>query len=133
MHVHVPISFGPTNQQVYSSSTMDVSPHSMKEFVANCDTEVEGVWLVEETTDKYLQVAVACVIVKPKSLSIPVCILNMLDAPATLYAGSVIATMSPIEPPAEVGAVDNNTVQWRQRQGGKGGSCVALLPTSQAL
>jgi len=111
LNVPASVQSCPIDQQVRSSSTVEVPPYSAMEISANCDTEVEGVWLVEEATSKHLQVAVARAIVEPKSLTIPVRVLNMSDSPATLYAGSVIATMAPIEPPAEVDAMDDSAVQ----------------------
>ena len=58
-----------------------------------------------EAIDKDLPVAVARAVVEPNSTTIPVCVLNISDQPAVLYAGSVIATMVPVDPPTEVGAV----------------------------
>ena len=40
---------------------------------------------------------------------LPVCVLNESDQPVTLYAGAVVATMTPIDPP--VGIVDGQKQQ----------------------
>ena len=96
-----------THQQVHSADTVEVPPRSVMEISGRFETEVKGVWLVEETTKKHSQVAVARAVIEPNSSIIPVCVLNVTDRPITLYAGSAIATMTPIEPPSEVGAVDD--------------------------
>ena len=73
------------------------------------ETTVEGVWLVEGTASGASQLAVARAVVQPTSTTIPVCILNTSDEPATLYTGAVIAVLEPIGPPAEVDAVVDTT------------------------
>lgn len=65
---------------------------------------------MEEATSKHEYTAVARAIVKLTAATVPVCILNVSDEPVTLYAGMVIASMQPIEPPAEVGTVSDAEV-----------------------
>ena len=81
-------------QSVHCPNTVEVPPCSMMEIPAYLDTEV-GVWLVEETTSKYLPVAIARAVVEPHTATIPVYALNMSDQTATLYAGTVVDTMLP--------------------------------------
>ena len=95
----------PVNQQVHISNTVEVPPYSMMETLAYFKVPVEGVWLVEEARDQSLRVAVSRAIVKPSSTTIPVCVMNMSDEPATLYSDTVIATIQHVDPPAEVGEV----------------------------
>ena len=100
-------------QHVRMANTVEVPPRCMIEVTARFETDVEGVWLVEEAMQKHVPVSIARAIVEPRSSIIPVCILNLLGEPVTLYAGSVIASMAPSRPPAEVPvrAVEGGTVQ----------------------
>ena len=38
---------------------------------------------------------------------LPVCVLNESDQPVTLYAGAVVATMTPIDPPVGIDDIEN--------------------------
>ena len=62
---------------------------------------------------KHVPVAIARAIVEPRSSMIPVCVLNLLSEPVTLYAGSVFASMTPSRLPAEVPvrAIEGGTSQ----------------------
>ena len=51
--------------------------------------------------------AVARAIVEPKSAVLPVCVLNVSDQPVTLYAGAMVATMTPIDPPVGIDNIEN--------------------------
>ena len=90
-----------------SAETVEVPPRCVMEVSAYLETAVMGVWLVEETVSGTSQLAVARAVVQPTSTTIPVCILNTSDEPATLYAGAVIAVLEPVEPPLEVDAVSD--------------------------
>ena len=94
----------PTAYPVRASSTVEVPPRSVMEITAYFVCEVEGVWLVEPA-DKDVPVAVARAMVEPRSTTIPVCVLNTSDQSTTLYGGSVVASMTPVDPPSEVGVV----------------------------
>ena len=94
-------------QSVRMMSTVELLPRAVTEVPAYCETAADGVWLVEETVGKNEHIAVARAIVKPTSASIPVSVVNISDEPVTLYAGMVVASMQPIEPPAEVGSISN--------------------------
>ena len=94
-------------QQARSAETVEVPPRCVLEVSAYLETAVTGVWLVEETVSGTSQLAVARAVVQPTSTTIPVCILNTSDEPATLYAGAVIAVLEPVEPPLEVDAVSD--------------------------
>ena len=74
----------------------------MMEVTSRVETDVERVWLVEEVMQKHVPVAITRAIVEPRSFMIPVCVLNLLGEPVTLYAGSIFASMMPSHPPAEV-------------------------------
>ena len=100
---------------VRSSDTVEVPPRSVMEITACVDGNVEGVWLVE-ALDKDMHVAVARAVVEPTSNTLPVRILNTSDQPATLYAGSAVATMTPVDPPWEVGAVNKGGEGFRVDQ-----------------
>ena len=100
---------------VRSSYTVEVPPRSVMEITACIDGDVEGVWLVE-ALDKDMHVAVARAVVEPTSNTLPVRILNTSDQPATLYAGSAVATMTPVDPPWEVGAVNKGGEGFRVDQ-----------------
>ena len=100
---------------VRSSDTVEVPPRSVMEITACVDGDVEGVWLVE-ALDKDMHVAVARAVVEPTSNTLPVRILNTSDQPATLYAGSAVATMTPVYPPWEVGAVNKGGEGFRVDQ-----------------
>ena len=67
-------------------------------------------WLFEGAVCKYSSVAVARTIVQPTSTTLPVSVLNVRDEPIIVYAGSVLATMSQINPPTEVAAVGDQEV-----------------------
>ena len=95
-------------QSVRVTDTVEVPPRSVMEITAHFDIEVEGAWLVEPT-EKEMPVAVARGLVEPSSTVVPVCVMNMSDQPATLYAGSTIGKLVEVDPPAEVGAVATNT------------------------
>jgi hypothetical protein len=97
LHSPVPLQSCPSEQDVRTVHTVEIPPRSVLETPAYCDTAASGVWLVEEATGKHKEVAVARAIVQPRRSTFPVAILNVLDEPITIYAGSVVATMSPIE------------------------------------
>ena len=97
------------SQQARTFETVEVPPCCVMEVSAHLETAVEGVWLVEGTVSGASQLAVARALVQPTSTTIPVCILNTSDEPATLYTGAVIAVLEPIELPAEVDAVVDTT------------------------
>ena len=101
----VPEKSCPLEHHVRTVHTVEVPPRSVVETPAYSDATMEGVWLVEEAMGKHAEVAVARAIVQPQSSTFPVAILNVLDEPITLYAGSVVATMSPINLPTEVAPV----------------------------
>ena len=93
-------------QLVRAVRTVEVPPGSSMEISASTNVAVEGVWLLEEASDKCLLFAVARALVEPTSTTIPVCILNSSEEPVTVYAGMVLATLQGIETPTgEVGAV----------------------------
>ena len=89
-------------QTVRMASTVEVPPRCRMEVTAWVGAEVEGIWLVEEAVQKHVPVAVARAVVEPQSSTIPVCVLNLSGEPVTLYAGSVIATMTPSGVPVKV-------------------------------
>ena len=97
------------SQSARTFETVEVPPCCVMEVSAHLETAVEGVWLVERNVSGASQLAVARALVQPTSTTIPVCILNTSDEPATLYTGAVIAVLEPIEPPAEVDAVVDTT------------------------
>ena len=70
-------------------------PCSVMEVDGRLDTPVEGVWLLQEASDKRFQVAVACALVKLASLALPVRLLNASAEPVTVYAGTTLATLEP--------------------------------------
>ena len=74
----------------------------MMKVIARIESDVEVVWLVEEAMQKHVPVTIAHAIVETRSSMIPVCILNLLGEPVTLYSGSVIASMRPSRPPTKV-------------------------------
>ena len=76
-------------QHVRIANTVEVPPRCMMEVTSRVETDVEGVWLVEEVMQKYVPVAIARAIVEPRSSMIPVCVLNLLGEPVTLYAESI--------------------------------------------
>ena len=79
--------------------TVEVPPHSVMEVDGRLDAPVEGVWLLQEASDKRLQVTVACALVKPASLALPVRRLNASAEPVTVYAGTTLATLEGVEAP----------------------------------
>ena len=98
------------DQQVRTVETVEIPPRSVMEVPAFCESDVQGVWLVEEARDKHYQVVVARALVQPTSGLVPVCVLNMRDEPVTLYAGSVVASLTSIEPPPEAASVGETVV-----------------------
>ena len=102
----MPMQTCQTVQSVRCLNTVEALPHSMMEIPAYFDTEVEGVWLVEETTSKNLPVTIARVVVKPHMATIPVCALNMSDQTATLYARTVVGTTSLVLVYADVANIE---------------------------
>lgn len=124
---------GPTGTQ-HVRDTVKVPPSCVIDVAAVCATVEGGVWLVEEAHNKYPELAVACAIVEPKSTSLPLSILNTSTLPITLYAGSTIATMSPVDLSTEVSVVDRDDgcqvskekqqLAWQLAQE----SCAALEP-----
>ena len=100
-------------QHVRIANTVEVPPRCMMEVTSRVETDVELVWLVEEVMLKHVPVAIARAIVEPRSSMIPVCVLNLLGEPVTLYAGSIFASMTPSRPPAELPlrAMEGGTAQ----------------------
>ena len=107
LNVPTPLQTPITEQKVCISSTVEVPPPCVMEVQAYVDRDAGGVWLVEEAVEKELEVAVARAIVEPKSAVLPVCVLNVSDQPVTLYAGAMVATMTPIDPPVGVDNIEN--------------------------
>lgn len=62
---------------------------------------------MEEAVGRHQQVAVARALVEPTLTAIPVCVLNVSDEPVTLYAGTVVVSLQPVEQPVVVGNVSN--------------------------
>ena len=73
-------------------------------LAASIEVPVEGMWLVQEATDKCLPAAVAGALVEPASTAIPLRLLNPQTEPVTVYAGMTLATLEHAEVPA--GTVD---------------------------
>lgn len=71
------------------AETVELPPHTVP---VHCESFVEGVWLAEETVHqhKHQHVSVAHATVQPTSLTVPVCILNVLDEAVTVYAAFII-------------------------------------------
>ena len=101
------------DQHIRMANTVEVPPRCMMEVTARVETDVEEVWLVEEAMQKHAPVAIASATVEPRSSMMPVCVLNLLGEPVTLYDGSVIASMMPSRPPVEVPvrAIEGGTAQ----------------------
>ena len=73
-------------------------------LAASIEVPVEGMWLVQEATDKCLPAAVAGALVEPVSTAIPLCLLNPQTEPVTEYASMTLATLEDAE--VHAGAVD---------------------------
>ena len=54
-------------QHVHMANTVEVPPRCMMEVTACIETDVEGVWLVEEAMQKHVPVAIARAIVEQRS------------------------------------------------------------------
>ena len=93
-------------QPICMTSTVKVPPRTVMAVPAQFETPVQGVWLVEEAPVKYLHFAVGRAIVEPSSTRTLVCVVNISDEPVTLYAGSVIVTLQPVEVPVGVSAMN---------------------------
>ena len=94
-------------QQVCMSSTVEIPPRIVMTVCARFEKPVDGVWLVE---DKQPHLAVGCAVVEPSSTDVPVCVLNVSDEPVTLYAGTVVASLQPVEVPTGVNATDQGAI-----------------------
>ena len=101
-----PTKYFTGTQQVCISSTIEIPPRVIMTVCAHFETPVDGVWLLEEATDKQPRLTVGRAIVEPLSTDVPVCVLNVSDEPVTLYAGTVVATLQPVELPTGVNAAD---------------------------
>ena len=93
-----------TGQPIRAARTIESPPRSVMEVEASIEVPVEGMWLVQEATDKCLPAAVACALVEPASTAIPLRLLNSRTEPVTVYAGMTLATLEDAEVLA--GAVD---------------------------
>ena len=94
-------------QQVCMSSTVEIPPRIVMTVCARFEKPVDGVWLVE---DKQPHLAVGCAVVEPSSTDVPVCVLNVSDEPVTLYAGTVVASLQPVEVPTGANATDQGAI-----------------------
>ena len=99
-----------TRVPVRAVTTIEMPPRSVMEVTASLDAPVEGVWLLQEAADKRLPAAVACALMEPKSVIVPVRMLNLQEEPVTVYAGTTLATLESVDPAAcaveAVGSVD---------------------------
>ena len=93
-----------TGQPIRAARTIEIPPRSVMEVEASIEVPVEGMWLVQEATDKCLPAAVACALVEPASTAIPLRLLNSRTEPVTVYAGMTLAMLEDAEVLA--GAVD---------------------------
>ena len=76
---------------------MEVPPHSFLEVTGHLEAAVEGVWVLEETTDKRPLFAVARALVEPTSTMVPVRVLNPTSEPVTVYGGVVLGRLEMVE------------------------------------
>ena len=88
-----------TVQLVRAAKTVEVPPRSILEVEASIEAPLEGVWLVQEATDRRLPAAVACALVEPTSTTIPLRLLNPRTEPVTVYVGTTLATLEDAEFP----------------------------------
>ena len=96
---------------VQAIEKIELPPLSMTEIMGRVDTpDVEGTWLLEESTRKRPAASVARSLVQVSSNQVPVRLLNSRTGPITIYAGSEIATLEQMEVPVQrVEAVTNNS------------------------
>lgn len=105
--------------QVRIRDTVSIPPRSVMDVAAVCTTWGEGLWMVEEAPHRYPGLVVASILVENRPASLPVSVLNMSTSSITLYAGSVVAKVSPVQSPLVVGEIDkrgNNQISSEKRQ-----------------
>ena len=98
-----------TTHTVCVESKIEIPPSSELEVMAKVDESVgEGTWVMEESANVRLPIAVARALVETMTNRVPVRLLNPRSEPITLYAGTEVATLERVEIPAEtVSAVGN--------------------------
>ena len=97
---------------VCALKTVEIPPHSEMEVMASIQAPaLQGLWILQESSEKPPPVAVACALVEPTSTTVPVRLLNTKASPVTVYRGSTLATLEEVDapsvtPPGQVSTVD---------------------------
>lgn len=74
--------------------TLKIPPFSEVEVMAKVKGDIEeGTWLLEECTSKSLPIRVARAVVNPMSSTVPIQLLNLSSATATVFKDMKVATV----------------------------------------
>ena len=80
---------------------LEIQPQCEVELARVDESEVQGTWLLEESTRKRPPASVARALVQVVSNRVPVRLLNAQSEPVTVHAGMEIATLEQAEVPVE--------------------------------
>lgn len=98
------------SQQIRLSNTVELPPRAIMEVMGGFEVQVGGTCLVEGNVTRKPHITVARSVVEPSTTETPVRIMNSSNEPVTLYAGTIIATLQPVELPVEVAAAESDSV-----------------------
>ena len=102
--------------RVTLGETLRIPPFSEMEVMAKVRSDIgEGTWLLEECASKSLPIHVARAVVNPKSSTVPVRLLNLSSATATVFKDTKVAIVEKCEM-SPISVVNADTAEERTPQ-----------------